>query len=292
MNSKYQKLIFTSNLNIAHIDCDAFYASVEKRDNPELKDKPVIVGGGKRGVVSACCYIARLKGVHSAMPMFQANKLCPEATIIRPRMEKYRRIGRAIREMMLEKTPLVEPLSIDEAFLDLSGTKLLHGAVPAETIVRLVNNIEAEIGITVSIGLSYNKFLAKTASDLDKPRGFAIIGRNDAVDFLSPRSVETIWGVGKSLRAHLARDGITTIGQLRSIDPQVLTARYGAIGGRLSKLSRGEDSRRVDPRGTAKSISSETTFSEDIKNFDQLSYNLCLIIYNICLRLNFFISIF
>ena len=262
------------NLNIAHIDCDAFYASVEKRDNPELKDRPVIVGGGKRGVVSACCYIARLKGVHSAMPMFQANKLCPDATIIRPRMEKYRRIGQAIREMMLETTPLVEPLSIDEAFLDLSGTKLLHGAVPAETIVRLVNNIEAEIGITVSIGLSYNKFLAKIASDLDKPRGFAIIGRADAVDFLSPRSVETIWGVGKSLRARLARDGIINIGQLRSIDPRVLTARYGAIGGRLSRLSRGEDNRRVNPIGKAKSISSETTFNGDIKNFDQLSYNL------------------
>ncbi len=262
------------NLNIAHIDCDAFYASVEKRDNPELKDRPVIVGGGKRGVVSACCYIARLKGVHSAMPMFQANKLCPDATIIRPRMEKYRRIGRTIQEMMLEKTPLVEPLSIDEAFLDLSGTRLLHGAVPAETLVRLVNNIEAEIGITASIGLSYNKFLAKTASELDKPRGFAIIGQTDAVDFLSPRSVETIWGVGKSLRARLARDGIITIGQLRDIDPLVLTARYGAIGCRLSKLSRGEDSRRVNPGGKAKSISSETTLSEDTENFDQLSYNL------------------
>ncbi len=261
-------------LDIAHIDCDAFYASVEKRDNPILKDKPVIVGGGKRGVVSACCYIARLKGVHSAMPMFQAKKLCPDATVIRPNMEKYGRIGRAIREMMLEKTPLVEPLSIDEAFLDLSGTKLLHGAVSAETLVRLVKHIEDEIGITASIGLSYNKFLAKTASDLNKPRGLAIIGRTDAIDFLSPRSVGTIWGVGKSLLARLARDGIITIGQLRDIDPQVLTARYGAIGGRLSELSRGEDSRRVDPKGKAKSISSETTFGGDIKNVDQLSYRL------------------
>ena len=261
-------------LDIAHIDCDAFYASVEKRDNPELTDRPVIVGGGNRGVVSACCYIARLKGVHSAMPMFQANKLCPDATIIHPNMEKYGYIGRKIREIMLEKTPLVEPLSIDEAFLDLSGTKLLHGAAPAETLVMLVKHIEDEIGITASIGLSYNKFLAKTASDLDKPRGFAIIGRADAIDFLSPRSVGTMWGVGKSLQARLARDGITTIGQLRDIDPQVLTARYGAMGRRLSKLSRGEDSRRVDPRGKAKSISSETTFGGEIKNLDQLSYRL------------------
>ena len=261
-------------LDIAHVDCDAFYASVEKRDNPKLKDKPVIVGGGKRGVVSACCYIARIKGVHSAMPMFQANKLCPDATVIHPDMEKYGRIGRTIRELMLEKTPLVEPLSIDEAFLDLSGTKMLHGAVPAETLVRLVKHIEEEIGITASIGLSYNKFLAKTASDLDKPRGFAIIGRADAIDFLSPRSVGTIWGVGNSLGARLARDGITTIGQLRDIEPQVLTARYGTIGSRLAKLSRGEDNRRVNPGGKAKSISSETTFGRDIKNFHQLSYRL------------------
>lgn len=261
-------------LDIAHVDCDAFYASVEKRDNPKLKDKPVIVGGGKRGVVSACCYIARIKGVHSAMPMFQANKLCPDATVIHPDMEKYGRIGRTIRELMLEKTPLVEPLSIDEAFLDLSGTKMLHGAVPAETLVRLVKHIEDEIGITASIGLSYNKFLAKTASDLDKPRGFAIIGRADAIDFLSPRSVGTIWGVGNSLGARLARDGITTIGQLRDIEPQVLTARYGTIGSRLAKLSRGEDNRRVNPGGKAKSISSETTFGRDIKNFHQLSYRL------------------
>jgi len=261
-------------LSIAHIDCDAFYASVEKRDNPDLKDKPVIVGGGTRGVVSACCYIARLKGIHSAMPMYQAKKLCPDATIIRPNMEKYSRIGRTIREMMLEKTPLVEPLSVDEAFLDLSGTEKLHHAVPAETLVRLVNRIEEEVGITASIGLSYNKFLAKTASDLDKPRGFALIGKAEAVDFLSPRPVGSIWGVGKSLRARLARDGISTIGQLREMDAKVLTARYGAIGNRLSRLSKGEDTRRVDPRGKAKSISSESTFGEDIKDFDQLCYRL------------------
>jgi len=261
-------------LYIAHIDCDAFYASVEKRDNRDLKDKPVIVGGGKRGVVSACCYIARLKGIHSAMPMYQARKLCPDATVIRPDMEKYSRIGRTIRELMLEKTPLVEPLSVDEAFLDLSGTEKLHNAFPAETLVRLVNRIEDEIGITASIGLSYNKFLAKTASDLDKPRGFALIGRAEAISFLTPRHVGSIWGVGKSLRAKLARDGISTIGQLREMDAKVLTARYGTIGNRLSRLSRGEDTRRVDPRGKAKSISSESTFGEDIKDFDQLCYRL------------------
>jgi DNA polymerase-4 len=263
-----------STLSIAHIDCDAFYASVEKRDKPDLATKPVIVGGGQRGVVSACCYIARLKGVHSAMPMFQARKLCPDAVIIKPNMEKYSRVGREIRELMQETTPLVEPLSIDEAFLDLSGTEKLHGAVPAQTLVRLVRRIETEIGVDASVGLSYNKFLAKTASDLNKPRGFAVIGKVEAIDFLSPRPVGSIWGVGKSLQAKLRRDGISTIGQLRQIEPEKLISRYGAIGSRLSKLSRGMDSRAVDPTGNAKSISAETTFSRDISTADALAYRL------------------
>lgn len=263
-----------STLSIAHIDCDAFYASVEKRDKPDLATKPVIVGGGQRGVVSACCYIARLKGVHSAMPMFQARKLCPDAVIIKPNMEKYSRVGREIRELMQETTPLVEPLSIDEAFLDLSGTEKLHGAVPAQTLVRLVRRIETEIGVDTSVGLSYNKFLAKTASDLNKPRGFAVIGKAEAIDFLSPRPVGSIWGVGKSLQAKLRRDGISTIGQLRQIEPEKLISRYGAIGSRLSKLSRGMDSRAVDPTGNAKSISAETTFSRDISAADALAYRL------------------
>ena len=261
-------------LAIAHIDCDAFYASVEKRDNPSLANRPVIVGGEKRGVVAACCYIARIKGVHSAMPMFQAKKLCPDAVIVRPDMEKYSRIGREIRELMLETTPLVEPLSIDEAFLDLSGTEKLHGVCPAQTLARLIRRIETEIGINASVGLSYNKFLAKTASDLDKPKGFAVIGAAEAVDFLSPRPVGSIWGVGQSLQARLKRDGITTIGQLRQMEPEVLISRYGVIGNRLSRLSRGKDARRVDPRGGAKSISSESTFSKDIKDRDALAYKL------------------
>ncbi|HCL48589.1 MAG TPA: DNA polymerase IV, partial [Rhodobiaceae bacterium] len=161
-------------LGVAHLDCDAFYAAVEKRDNPELNDKPVIIGGGRRGVVSTCCYIARIHGVHSAMPMFQATKACPDAVIVKPDMEKYGRVGREVRDLMRELTPLVEPLSIDEAFMDLRGTERLHGGAPAESLMRLVNRIENEIGITVSIGLSHNKFLAKLASDLNKPRGFSI----------------------------------------------------------------------------------------------------------------------
>lgn len=258
------------SLCIAHLDCDAFYASVEKRDNPSLRDKPVIVGGGQRGVVSAACYIARIKGVHSAMPMFKALKLCPEATVIRPEMEKYVRVGREIREMMREVTPLVEPLSVDEAFLDLTGTARLHRASPATALIRLANRIEREIGVTVSIGLSYNKFLAKLASDLDKPRGFAIIGRAEALEFLDGQPVTRIWGVGKALHRKLTSDGLHTIGQLRSVDEARLVARYGAIGLRLARFSRGEDSRSVTPQSLPKNVSNETTFSGDVSDPEEL----------------------
>ena len=173
------------DLTIAHLDCDAFYAAIEKRDRPELRDVPVIVGGRHRGVVAACCYVARTYGVHSAMPMFQALRACPEATVIKPDMKKYVAVGRAIRAMMQELTPLVEPLSIDEAFMDLSGTSSLHGASPAQSLAALALRVEETHRITVSIGLSYNKFLAKIASDLDKPRGFSVIGRAEARSFLA-----------------------------------------------------------------------------------------------------------
>jgi len=234
-------------LSIAHIDCDAFYASVEKRDNPAIRDQPVIVGGGKRGVVSAACYVARLYGVRSAMPMFKALAACPQAVVIRPDMAKYSRVGAQIREMMRALTPLVEPLSIDEAFLDLSGTERLHHGSPAHSLAALALEIERKIGVTVSIGLSYNKSLAKIASDLDKPRGFALIGRSEAVEFLGPKPVGLIWGVGKALQSRLSADGISTIADLRRHDEHALVAGYGAIGRRLYRFSRGEDERRVDP---------------------------------------------
>jgi len=262
------------DLAIAHIDCDAFYASVEKRDDPSLKDKPVIVGGGRRGVVSAACYVARLYGVRSAMPMFKALAACPAAVVIQPDMAKYSRVGGEIREMMRALTPLVEPLSIDEAFLDLSGTRHLHHGSPARTLARFALEVEREIGVTVSIGLSYNKFLAKVASDLDKPRGFAIIGRADALEFLGPRPVGLIWGVGKALQARLAADGITTIADLRDLEEGRLVARYGSIGRRLFRFSRGEDDRTVDPDGEMKSISAETTFDTDIAAYDHLAAEL------------------
>ncbi len=261
-------------LSIAHIDCDAFYASVEKRDDPALKDKPVIVGGGRRGVVAAACYIARLYGVRSAMPMFKALAACPNAVVIPPDMAKYARVGAEVREMMRALTPLVEPLSIDEAFLDLAGTAELHHGSPARSLARLALEVERRIGVTVSIGLSYNKFLAKVASDLDKPRGFAVIGRGEVEDFLGPRPVGLIWGVGKALQARLAADGIRTIAELRAIEEGRLVARYGSIGRRLYRFARGQDDRRVDPDGEMKSISAETTFARDIARADLLAAEL------------------
>ncbi len=257
-------------LSLAHIDCDAFYASVEKRDRPELRDRPVIVGGGQRGVVSAACYVARMHGVHSAMPMFKALKACPDAVVIRPDMAKYAEVGRAIRQRMLELTPLVEPLSIDEAFLDLSGTEALHHGWPARSLARLVRGIEADLGLTASVGLSYNKFFAKIASDLDKPRGFAVLGFDAAESFLAARPVGIIWGVGKALRATLAKDGITLVRHLLPYAEAELTARYGSIGRRLYYFARGEDDRGVTPDSPAKSLSAETTFERDIAAAGQL----------------------
>ena len=257
-------------LTIAHLDCDAFYAAIEKRDRPELRDRPVIVGGRHRGVVAACCYIARTYGVRSAMPMFQALKACPDATVIRPDMGKYAAVGREVRAMMQDLTPLVEPLSIDEAFMDLAGTESLHRRSPAATLAALARRVEEELAITVSIGLSYNKFLAKIASDLDKPRGFAVIGRAEARTFLSDKPAGLLWGVGKVLQRRLARDGITTIGELARIGEAELVARYGKVGRRLSSCARGEDDRPVDPDREAKSVSSEITIDRDISEADRL----------------------
>ncbi|TPN16405.1 DNA polymerase IV [Mesorhizobium sp. B2-1-3] len=257
-------------LHLAHIDCDAFYAAIEKRDNPALKDKPLIIGGGKRGVVSTACYIARIRGVRSAMPMFKALEACPEAVVIPPNMEKYVVVGREVRAMMQALTPLVEPLSIDEAFLDLAGTERLHGLPPAVVLARFALAVEKEIGITVSSGLSYCKFLAKVASDFRKPRGFSVIGEAEAVGFLAAQPVSMIWGVGKAFNATLEQDGIRTIGQLQKMDRGDLMRRYGVMGDRLYRLSRGEDVRRVDPDQDAKSVSAETTFDTDIASLDEL----------------------
>ena len=258
------------DLSVAHMDCDAFYASVEKRDDPELANKPVIVGGGRRGVVTTACYIARIKGVRSAMPMFKALKLCPEATIVRGRMDVYVDVSRQIRTMMEELTPSVEPLSLDEAFLDLTGTDRLHHAPPAILLARLARRIEREIGLTISIGLSHNKFLAKIASDLDKPNGFSVIGKAETPDFLAKKPVKLIWGVGAVTREALEKTGIRTFEDLRRWDKTELHARFGSGGDRLWHLARGEDYRRVNANAPVKSISNETTFGEDTADPDIL----------------------
>ena len=257
-------------LSIAHIDCDSFYATIEKRDDPSLVDRPVVVGGGKRGVVAAACYVARTYGIHSAMPMFEALRRCPDLTVIRPNMAKYVAVGREVRQMMRELTPLVEPLSIDEAFLDLSGTERLHGMSAAKVLARFASQVETHHRITVSIGLAANKFLAKIASDLDKPRGFAVLSQEDAAAFLAPKPVGFIYGVGKVSAEKLAGDGYRTIADLQRADRTDLMRRYGEEGLRLSRLAHGIDERKVEANRDTKSVSAETTFDTDIADFRPL----------------------
>ncbi len=254
------------SLSIAHIDCDAFFAAIEKRDNPDLKHKPVIVGGGKRGVVTTCCYIARLNGVRSAMPMFKALKACPEAIVIKPRREAYSEASRQIRAKFEALTPKVQMLSIDEGFLDLSGTTRLAGAIPALSLSRLARDVESDIGITISIGLSENKFLAKTASELDKPRGFALIAKSEAEALLGPKPVGFLHGVGKQLAKKLERDGFRLVSDLQAGEARDLIRRYGETGLWLHQRAHGIDNRPVRTDGLRKSVSAERTFSDDIAN--------------------------
>lgn len=265
-------------LALAHIDCDAFYATVEKRDNPGIADKPVIVGGGKRGVVSAACYIARTYGVRSAMPMFKALDLCPSAVVVRPDMAKYVRVGREVRQAMMALTPLVEPLSIDEAFLDLSGTELVHGMIPAKVLARFASMVERDLGITVSVGLSVNKFLAKIASDLDKPRGFAALDQEEAREMLAERAVGFIYGVGPASQEKLAQRGFRLIKDLQRADETDLMKQFGPEGRRLWRLARGMDDRKVVADRGAKTISNETTLESDVRDFptlEKILWRLC-----------------
>jgi DNA polymerase-4 len=272
-------------LAIAHVDCDAFYATIEKRDDPSLAAEPLIVGGGKRGVVATACYIARTYGVKSAMPMFEALRLCPQAKVVRPNMEKYAKAGREVRQMMLALTPLVQPLSIDEAFLDLSGTARLHGMSPAKALARFAGDVEKKLRITVSIGLSSNKFLAKVASDLDKPRGFAVLSTAEAPAFLAPKPVGFIFGVGAVSAARYARDGFRRIADLQNISEVDLMRRYGQEGRRLARLARGIDDREVSPDRETKSVSSETTFERDIADFRALERILWSVTEDVSARL-------
>ncbi|MBJ3777648.1 DNA polymerase IV [Acuticoccus mangrovi] len=259
-----------ARLTIAHVDCDAFFAAVEKRDDPSLADVPLIVGGGRRGVVSTCCYLARIHGVRSAMPMFKALKLCPDAVVLRPNFEKYVTVGREVRERMRALTPLVQPLSIDEAFLDLAGTERLHGAPPAVVMARFAKAVETEVGITVSVGLAPNKFLAKFASDAEKPRGFTVIGSGDAEARLADEPVTQLPGVGPAAASRLAKAGITHVRQLQRAEEVELMRRFGETGQRLKRLAHGRDDRAVDPASERKSVSAETTFEEDIADRAEL----------------------
>jgi DNA polymerase IV len=264
-----------SQLAIAHVDCDAFYASIEKRDNPELASVPLIIGGsGRRGVVATACYLARAFGVHSAMPMYQARKLCPHAQILPPTMAKYAKEAERLREMMRKLTPLMEPLSIDEAFLDLKGTERIHGGPPIQTLMAFQQNVEREIGITVSIGLSCNKFLAKTASDLDKPGGFSMIGADEAIAFLAEKPVDFIYGVGPAFAHKLSSAGLSKIWQIQAMPENDMARQFGEQGYRLAQLARGLDNRAVTPTSKRKSISSETTFAGDISAISQLERQL------------------
>ena len=274
-----------NTLSLAHVDCDAFYATIEKRDDPSLADKPLIVGGGKRGVVTTACYLARTFGVRSAMPMFEARRLCPHATVIPPDMAKYAGVAREVRTLMMELTPQVEPVSIDEAFMDLAGTERVHGMSAAKSLARFSRNVENAVGITVSVGLSANKFLAKIASDLDKPRGFAVLGAAGAKDFLAPKPVSFIFGVGRVSQDKFAREGIRTIADLQRLGEIELMRRYGAEGQRLYRLAHGADDREIVPDREAKSISAETTFNSDISELRPLEQQLWLLTERVSRRL-------
>jgi DNA polymerase-4 len=252
------------SLSIAHVDCDAFFASVEKRDRPELAGRPVIIGGGHRGVVSTACYVARTRGVKSAMPMFKALAACPDAVVIKPDFAKYVAASRQIRALMEELTPLVQAMSIDEAVLDLSGTEALHAAPPAAALARFARRVEKEVGVTVSIGLAPNRLLAKIAVERDKPRGLAVIGSAEAAALLAPESVTILPGVGPAFAAKLAGMGFSTLGQLQSLEPREAMRRFGEDGATLVARARGEDTRPVRPERETKSISAETTFDRDL----------------------------
>lgn len=260
-----------ASLTVAHVDCDAFYASVEKRDRPELANEPLIVGHpGGRGVVTTACYMARKFGVRSAMAMFQALERCPGAVVIPPDMPKYKAVSGDIREIFLAETDVIEPVSLDEAYLDLALEHRLGAGIPAQALARIAQRVEAEVGITVSIGLSANKFLAKLASEMKKPRGFSVIGVQGAKAYLSTLPVSKINGVGRATAERLEAAGIRMIADLQARSEMQLTTQFGKLGRRLALFANGEDDRRVTPHRATKSISAETTFSRDTGDAEEL----------------------
>jgi DNA polymerase IV len=259
-------------LHIAHIDCDAFYASVEKRDRPEIRNQPVIVGHpGGRGVVTTACYIARTFGVHSAMPMFKALDACPDAVVIAPDMAKYKRVSNDIRTIFTAATSVFEPVSLDEAYLDLTDDWRTEAPPAAEALSLIAARVEREVGITVSIGLAPNKFLAKLASELRKPRGFSVIGHREAKPFLAKLPVSKINGVGAATTTRMDAEGLKSIGDLQRLSEQQLTATFGRFGHRLFQYAHGNDDRMVTPDRQTKSISAENTFRRDTGAYEDLA---------------------
>jgi len=271
---------------ILHVDMDAFYASIEEREHPELKGQPVIVGGHAehRGVVSAANYVAREFGVHSAMPMKTARQLCPQAHYFPVRMQEYAEISRLIQQIFRKYTPLVEPLSLDEAFLDVSGSHLLFGN-GQDIATAIKHDIKESLNLVASVGVAQNKFLAKIASDADKPDGLVLVESNKIHDFLDPLPISRVWGIGKVATRRFARLGINTIAQLRSLDPGFLTELFGAQGQHLWELSQGIDDRPVVPERQAKSISRETTFSVDVTDVEILKSVLIELVDDVARRL-------
>lgn len=265
-----------NNLNIIHIDMDAFFASVEQLDKPELKGKAVIVGGvglDNRGVVSTASYEARKYGVHSAMPIAKAKKLCPHAVYLPGRRERYTELSEKIFNVLLEFTPQVEKLSIDEAFLNVEGCHRLYGS-SKEIGKQIKKRIKEKTGLVCSIGVARNKFLAKIGSDLDKPDGLVVIKNDEIAKVLDPLSVKKIPGVGKKTAKKLNEIGIYKIGQLKNMEYKELEHLFGKHGRLLYKLIRGVDDREVSVNSETKSISNETTFQNDISEMDLLLKHL------------------
>jgi len=263
-SAHYGFAIMNPDPTILHVDMDAFYASVEQRDRPELRGKPVIVGGTQgRGVVCAASYEARPFGVHSAMPISTARRLCPHGIFLPVRMQHYAAISGQIRSIFFSFTPLVEPLSLDEAFLDVRGCEGLFGPAP-EIARQIKERIRAEIGLIASVGVAPNKYLAKLASDVGKPDGFVVLPPNKVNEFLAPLPVSRIWGVGAKGEKRLHDMGIRTIGQIAAMPEKVLSDRFGEMGRHIWRLANGQDGRTVVPDREAKSVSTETTFAQDI----------------------------
>jgi DNA polymerase-4 len=256
---------------ILHIDMDAYYASVEMRERPELADRPVVVGGTPegRGVVAAANYLARSCGVHSAMPAVRAKRLCPQAVFLRPRMELYAQVAEQIREIFLQYTPLVEPLSLDEAFLDVTGSEALFGST-IEIGRSIKRDIQDRLQLVASVGVAPNKFLAKIASDLEKPDGFVVVDSERVLEFLDPLPIRRLWGVGRVTEETLRQAGVHTIGQVRTMSEAALQAKFGQQGRHLWQLSQGIDDRPIVPERIAKSVSHETTFPVDIADKEVL----------------------